>query len=365
MAKASFSTFTGKEFAQALATGTLNEAVVVTGMAKKADDPQVVLFAPGRTCTDWISIPVKMIEKVDWLGRAPCKDHTHDYVRLSLAQATSPEAKVLASLLARISDCGCGSLSQQAAPGTPFMQGFPGQSAGIPGSHRVMLAQARPPSALASFTLGPEHTLQFVEFAPGLTGTVEVGRMKVDVPAVGPELKNLSWLDRYRHFAGASAQVPQAILDAYARSPVPAGNLAMAPPESGASAGGSKGIHPFDDAEQAWFRNTFCNGAQVCVQAWDWATAPSDHSVNSGTGIAMVGSEGTVNATFFAYFWDCWCIGPFCAFGSGCAWFQFWQGVVVPGHWVSMDATNANNRYLRWDLTGAGGNTQVSVAARY
>jgi hypothetical protein len=256
--------------------------------------------------------------------------------------------------------------------GTQSMQGFSGPSAGIPGSHRILMTQAKAASVLASFTLGQEHTLQFVEFGPGLTGTVEVGRTKVDVPAVGPELKNLSWLDRYRHFAGPSAQVPQLILDAYGRSQdaygrslVQSGKLALAPPESGTSGGGPRSIRPFDDAEQTWFRNTFCNGAQLCAQGWDWATATSDHSVNSGTGIAMVGSEGTVNATFFAYFWDCWCLGPFCVFGSGCAWFQFWQGVVVPGHWVSMDATNVGNRYLQWSLTGAGGSTQVSVAAKY
>jgi len=78
----------------------------------------------------------------------------------------------------------------------------------------------------------------------------------------------------------------------------------------------------------------------------------------------MVGAEGTVNATLVAYFWDCWCLGPFCAFGSGCAWFELWRGLVVPGHWASI-TSNVDDRYLRWDLNGAGADTQVSLAANY
>lgn len=48
--------------------------------------------------------------------------------------------------------------------------------------------------------------------------------------------------------------------------------------------------------ERIWFKHNFCNGAQACVQAWDWAIGGTDHAVGYGTGIAMVGSEGGAEA---------------------------------------------------------------------
>ena len=37
---------------------------------------------------------------------------------------------------------------------------------------------------------------------------------------------------------------------------------------------------------------------------------------------------------------------------------------IVPGHWVSIGVTGGGH-YVRWNLDGAGPNTQVSLAARY
>jgi hypothetical protein len=175
--------FTGEEFAQALASSTL--PVVLAGMAKKGEDPHVILFAPGMSCAHWIPVPAKMIEKVDWLGKAPCQEHTHEYVRLTLKESTSPEAIVLASLLAGVSERG--SHFQQGMLALPI-DGQAGQAAGNHASHGGMggqtqhgrphrsIAPASPPVVLASLSLAEGHSLQFVEFKPGWTGTVEVGR---------------------------------------------------------------------------------------------------------------------------------------------------------------------------------------------
>jgi hypothetical protein len=92
--------FSGEEFAQALASDMLKEPVVLPGMVKKSDDdPHVILFSPGMSCRHWIPIPVKMIDKVDYLGQVLCKDHTHHSVRITLNEPTHQEAKVLASFL--------------------------------------------------------------------------------------------------------------------------------------------------------------------------------------------------------------------------------------------------------------------------
>jgi hypothetical protein len=367
--------FTGEEFAQALASSTL--PIVLTGMAKKGEDPHVILFAPGASCAHWIPVPAKMIEKVDWLGKAPCQEHTHECVRLTLKRSTSPEAIVLASLLAGLSERG--SHFQHGMVALP-VEGQAGQAAGKHAWHGGMggqtqhgrphgsIGSASPPVVLASLSLAEGHSLQFVEFKPGWTGTVEVGRNRVHVPAVGPEVRSLGCLDCYRHVAGVSSAVPQTILDAHGRPQVRMAQSTIAPLDAGASGSGDggagAGIQVRDASEQAWFRETFCNGSQFCAQGWDWAVGSTDHKVNQGTGIAMVGSEGTVNATMTGYYWYCACTTPFCIGGPTCYWIQHWQGIVLPGHWVSLHTTT-DNSFLKWDLTGAGGGTQVSLAGQY
>ncbi len=246
--------------------------------------------------------------------------------------------------------------------------GVDGPASSTPGSASatpVVPATAIPsPVVHASVSLGAEHSLQFVEFKPGMTGTVETGLLMTDRPALTDDLKPLKWVDLYRHFAGAAATIPPAMMDAQARADAQQAAPAQAVPPPAAAAVGQAagpGPHLYNDGEQAWFRNTFCNGAQNCVQAWDWTTMTSHWSISSGTGYAMVGSEGTTNATFLASYWTCdWDLFD----GTTCIWLPFWQGIVVPGHWVSDSLTGGGN-FIAWDLSGAGGNTQVSSAAKY
>ena len=113
--------------------------------------------------------------------------------------------------------------------------------------------KSRPPLTVhAPLQLEPGRGFQFIEFKPGMTGVVESGRVMKDVPAVRKSGDK--------------------------------------PPEAGVSRAGEKrGVTTLDAGEQAWFRDTFCNGAQACVQGWDWAVATSDQTLGSGTGFAMVG----------------------------------------------------------------------------
>jgi hypothetical protein len=92
-------TFTGEEFVKVLAEGKQLESFVLNGMVKKSDDPKTILFAPGHSCSTWVSVPVSMIEKVEWLGKVPCKDHQHDHVRLFMKDPSVAEAAVFARLL--------------------------------------------------------------------------------------------------------------------------------------------------------------------------------------------------------------------------------------------------------------------------
>ncbi|MEV6957503.1 hypothetical protein, partial [Streptomyces sp. NPDC051183] len=187
-----------------------------------------------------------------------------------------------------------------------------------------------PPRVHTTMDLGDDHAIQILEFPSGMRAVIEGGRA-VD------------------HRPSSPGRVQE-------------------PPDAGEQSGGERsgdaGAAVRTTDEQVWFRETFCNGAQACVQAWDWAVVTS-HAVRSGTGIGWVGSEGTRNATLAVDAYDCICVGPFCIGGTECFWVENWRGLIVPNHWLSATTTNSDPRSLRWRLEGAGGDTQVSLAAKY
>lgn len=91
----------GPEFAKALFSGELpTRPVELIGQAKKADDPNTVLFAPGMDADTWVPLPAKSIESVERMGSCPCRGkQAHPTVRIRLAQAVGEEGKVFEQLL--------------------------------------------------------------------------------------------------------------------------------------------------------------------------------------------------------------------------------------------------------------------------
>src|SRR5438445_6897197 len=72
------------------------------GFVRKTDDAAVIEFSPSISlplCITWTKVPLKMIDKVELLGKRQCLDHLHDYVILYFKQPSSPDATVLAELL--------------------------------------------------------------------------------------------------------------------------------------------------------------------------------------------------------------------------------------------------------------------------
>ena len=70
------------------------------GYVRKTADKAVIEFSPSAAmCLAWIKIPLKMIDKVQPLGKRPCIDHLHDYVILHFKRPESAEAVVFAELL--------------------------------------------------------------------------------------------------------------------------------------------------------------------------------------------------------------------------------------------------------------------------
>ena len=97
--------FTGQEFAKSLSTGQLKKSIVRVGMAKKSDDsPDTILFAEGRMCREWISIPVSVIEQVTLLGNITCRDHGHPLVEIRFKEPDpkNETARVFAELARRV-----------------------------------------------------------------------------------------------------------------------------------------------------------------------------------------------------------------------------------------------------------------------
>jgi hypothetical protein len=229
----------------------------------------------------------------------------------------------------------------------------------------------------ASLSLGGEHVLQFVEFKPGDVGVIEKGRNMIDAPTVKEKLSNLPWLELYRHFAGASATVPERMKAADLRAstlarqalstPAPReldvarlSSAPAAPADLGTRSAG-EGPHFYNDAEQAWYRDNLCNGARDCVQGWGWTRIVSSSKLGNSWAGAMVGSEG-FTSTFSQAYWTCTNV-PW-PLPNTCIWISQFQLTIAPGAWASI-VHSGGNVYLQWVLNGAGSGAQVSSSASY
>jgi len=218
-------------------------------------------------------------------------------------------------------------------------------------------------TVLASLTAG-SNALAFVEFRPGLTGVLESA--PIGQSAKTDAMRGRSASHIYSELSRLPA--PPALIRAASRKMEPAPARAPKPPRvltGHGTAAGEAPVHPghvlpATSSEQAWFNATFCNGAHICVQAWDWATS-GNIWYGSYEVVTMVGSEGTTNASLVLYYWDSgWSLFT----GSWGYWVQFYNAINVPGHWISVNVNGATAGNTYASLSGAGGGTQVSMAVR-
>lgn len=91
--------FSTEESTHALAEGKLREPITLTGIVKQYEDPRFLHFSPGKLCQQWVRIPVEIIDKVHWLGKALCLDHIYDYVQLLLKEIDEPTLQDFAAVL--------------------------------------------------------------------------------------------------------------------------------------------------------------------------------------------------------------------------------------------------------------------------
>ncbi|WP_069884691.1 hypothetical protein [Streptomyces luteocolor] len=91
--------YSGEEFRQALANGTVGTPLTLVGMVKAGEEEGALQFAPGTVCKNWVSVPVALVDRVEVLREVPCDDHTHHLVGLQLKDPGTPEGAVLLGLL--------------------------------------------------------------------------------------------------------------------------------------------------------------------------------------------------------------------------------------------------------------------------
>ncbi|MEV4417442.1 hypothetical protein [Catellatospora sp. NPDC049609] len=94
---------TPQEFAEKLSRDELRPPVVLTGMVKASDEsPSTeIMFAPGTSCGDWITVPLDSIACVEVRDVLCCDDHSHPLVELTFKSPQSPEGVMYAALLSR------------------------------------------------------------------------------------------------------------------------------------------------------------------------------------------------------------------------------------------------------------------------
>ena len=227
-------------------------------------------------------------------------------------------------------------------------------------------------TVLATLTAGAS-ALAFVEFRPGLTGVVEMA--PAGQSAKTDALRGRAPGHIYSELSKLPA--PPALLRAASQKTEPPPDKAPQPPQMPTARGtgaavlsrGAKSaearvlagrVLPATSAEQAWFNATFCNGAHICVQGWDWATS-GNIWYGSYEVVTFVGSEGTANASLVLYNWESgWSLFT----GSWGYWVEFYNAVNVPGYWISVNVSGATAGNTYASLSGAGGGTQVSMAVR-
>lgn len=120
-------TFSADDFVKALNSeqGILPPARSLTliGMVKPSGAANDVLFfSPGTSCSPWIPVPVKLIEKVDHLGQSDCGNHQHELVRIHFKPIGNTEASVFARLLQAQTEAKLAEAGREAQPDAPGIE---------------------------------------------------------------------------------------------------------------------------------------------------------------------------------------------------------------------------------------------------
>ena len=72
----------------------------ILGMVKKSEGMErTIAFAPGLRCSNWVTIPLELIETVEMIRAIACRDHSHPLVKLNIKAPQTSEGKMFFALL--------------------------------------------------------------------------------------------------------------------------------------------------------------------------------------------------------------------------------------------------------------------------
>lgn len=233
---------------------------------------------------------------------------------------------------------------------------------------------------LTSVSVGPNHVIEFHQFASGLTGIIEKGQygttpegrtltQNADMSALrNAQNGSISLVGVYKKL-GIKGEVPTIIQVADASYDSKYYGLAhsrhddrimVSPPVRNFGTT----IRDQNAADQAWFKSTICdpNHTQECVQGWSWAdsgTVAAD--IASWTSWAYVARSSPVVGKFVAEDWTCDVFG--------CRWDTLGTSAVRPG-WYNFISVNqwpafATHSWIHTRVSGLPADVPVSLATSW
>jgi hypothetical protein len=81
------------------------QPALICGMVKQDPNDQAAIMFTMSNCDDWLSLPLALIDSIEHMGEATCKDHKHAVVQISLvAQSSDKTTASLIELLRRTNE---------------------------------------------------------------------------------------------------------------------------------------------------------------------------------------------------------------------------------------------------------------------
>jgi hypothetical protein len=75
----------------------------IVGMVKKSDgNEKTIKLAPGGHCSNWVTVPLEFIDRVEMVSTVPCKDHSHPLVKLHMKKPKTAEGQLYFDLLEKM-----------------------------------------------------------------------------------------------------------------------------------------------------------------------------------------------------------------------------------------------------------------------